>query len=137
MSVESTIPPLPYPVGTAPVKSEQVSRFPRRNNLTVRPRFLISVAKPGTVADDDAAEGSTTGDRGQHRDARDSRDSRGSGGRSGKMTKEQKKAQRGQNKARKFGKVRDDFDLCWKIANGSVCEFGDELSILKPFVFGS
>ncbi|KIM43898.1 hypothetical protein M413DRAFT_17862 [Hebeloma cylindrosporum] len=42
------------------------------------------------------------------------------------MTKEQKKAQRGQNKARKFGKVRDDFDLCWKIANGSICEFGDE-----------
>jgi len=94
---------------------------------------LISVAKPGTVADDDAAEGSTTGNRGQHRDARDSRDSRGSGGRGGKMTKEQKKAQRGQNKARKFGKVRDDFDLCWKIANGSICEFGDELSTLITF----
>jgi len=132
MSVQSTIPPFPYPAGTAPVKSEQVSRFLRRNDLTVHPRFLISVAKPGTVADDDAAEGST-GNRGQHRDARDSRDSRGSGGRGGKMTKEQKKAQRGQNKARKFGKVRDDFDLCWKIANGSICEFGDELSTLITF----
>jgi len=87
------------------------------------------------VADDDAAEGKTTGDRNQHRDGRDStdsRDTRGSG-RGGKMTKEQKKARQGQNKARKFGKVKDEFDLCWKIANGSICEFGSEwvLSILR------
>lgn len=51
------------------------------------------------------------------------------------MTKEQKKAQRGQNKARKFGKVRDDFDLCWKIANGSVCEYGDGLSFFQFILF--
>lgn len=44
------------------------------------------------------------------------------------MTKEQKKARQGQNKARKFGKVKDELDLCWKIANGSICEFGAELS---------
>jgi tRNA-dihydrouridine synthase 3 len=94
-------------------------------------RFLIAVATPQPVTDDDAAEGSTTGDRGQKRDARDAKYSRGGGGRGGKMTKEQKKAQRGQNKARKFGKVRDDFDLCWKIANGSVCEFGEELRVFK------
>jgi len=90
------------------------------------------VATPQAVVDDDAAEGST-GNRGQKRDARDARDSRE--GRGGKMTKEQKKAQRGQNKARKFGKVRDEFDLCWKIANGSVCEFGDELSIFDVIRF--
>ncbi|PPQ85978.1 hypothetical protein CVT25_001677 [Psilocybe cyanescens] len=104
--------PTSFPAGTAPVKAE----------------FLLS-KNPLYVADDDAAEGTTTGDRGQRRDARDanpdSRDSRGPG-KGGKMTKEQKKARQGQNKARKFGKVRDELDLCWKIANGSVCEFGDE-----------
>ena len=42
-----------------------------------------------------------------------------------KLTKEQKKAQRGANKVRKFGKVKDELDLCWKVANGSVCEFGE------------
>ncbi|KDR71559.1 hypothetical protein GALMADRAFT_791101 [Galerina marginata CBS 339.88] len=95
--------------GTAPVKAE----------------YLIST-KPQYLADDDAAEGTT----GQRRDARDSapggdsRDSRGPT--RGKMTKEQKKARQGQNKARKFGKVRDELDLCWKIANGSTCEYGSE-----------
>jgi len=33
------------------------------------------------------------------------------------------------------GTVRDNFDLCWKIANGSVCEFGDELNILNSIFF--
>ncbi|KAF8881681.1 hypothetical protein CPB84DRAFT_1687038 [Gymnopilus junonius] len=42
------------------------------------------------------------------------------------MTKEQKKARQGQNKGRKFGKVRDELDLCWRIANGSICEYGSE-----------
>lgn len=83
--------------------------------------------RPQVVADDDAAEGSTTGDRGQHRDARDSRDTRDSRGPTrGKQTKEQKKAQRGQNKARRFNKVRDELDLCWRVANGSTCEYGAE-----------
>ena len=41
------------------------------------------------------------------------------------MTKEQKKAARGANKGRRFGKVRDELELCWKIANGGECEFGD------------
>ncbi|KAF8065084.1 hypothetical protein FPV67DRAFT_1562931 [Lyophyllum atratum] len=40
------------------------------------------------------------------------------------MTKEQKKAQRGANKGRRFGKVRDELDLCWRIANGATCEYG-------------
>jgi tRNA-dihydrouridine synthase 3 len=42
------------------------------------------------------------------------------------MTKEEKKAQRGANKGRKFGKVRDELNLCWKVAVGSMCEFGSE-----------
>ena len=87
------------------------------------------------AADDDAAEGGTSR-VGRGRDARDGdvdgtsgagQRVSGPGGRSGsgKMTKEQKKAQRGQNKARKFGKVRDELDLCWKVANGVDCEFGE------------
>jgi len=87
------------------------------------------------AADDDAAEGGTSR-VGRGRDARDGdvdgtsgagQRVSGLGGRngSGKMSKEQKKAQRGQNKARKFGKVRDELDLCWKVANGVDCEFGE------------
>jgi tRNA-dihydrouridine synthase 3 len=48
------------------------------------------------------------------------------------MQKEQRKAQRGQNKGRKFGKVKDEVDLCWKVANGAVCEFGDEKCVDSP-----
>ena len=91
-------------------------------------RYLISF-KPKYVADDDAAEGTTTGDRKQNRDGRNSTPGEaGNNGRGGKMSKEQKKARQGQNKGRKFGKVRDELDLCWRIANGTVCEYGAELS---------
>jgi len=41
------------------------------------------------------------------------------------MSKEEKKATRGANKGRRFGKVRDEVDLCWKIANESICEYGE------------
>ncbi|KAF8151441.1 zinc finger dihydrouridine synthase [Crassisporium funariophilum] len=113
MEIETAVPApirVSYPLGTAPVKAE----------------YLIST-KPQYIADDDAAEGTTSNTRSRDvRDARDSdpRDSRGPA--RGKLTKEQKKAQRGANKGRKFGKVRDELDLCWKIANGSICEFGEE-----------
>ena len=90
-------------------------------------RFLISTKNQYAItADDDAAEGTTSHSRGQpHRHGQDvdARDIRGPS--RGKLTKEQKKTQRGANKGRKFGKVRDELDLCWKVANGSVCEFGE------------
>ena len=86
-------------------------------------RFLLS-AKLEPLPDDDAAEGTTApSQRSSRNDPRG--DSRSSGGKK-TFTKEQKKAQRGANKGRKFGKVRDELDLCWRIANGSVCEFGAE-----------
>lgn len=50
------------------------------------------------------------------------------------MSKEEKKAQRGQNRGRRFGKVRDEFDLCWKIANGAVCEHGTEYVALPSSI---
>jgi tRNA-dihydrouridine synthase 3 len=75
--------------------------------------------------DDDASEGTTSHSRGYARDG-ESGDARSRGSSRGKMSKEQKKAHRGQNKGRKFGKVRDELDLCWRVANGSTCEFGAE-----------
>ncbi|TFK31535.1 hypothetical protein BDQ12DRAFT_693979 [Crucibulum laeve] len=100
-------PTVNYPVGTAPVKAE----------------FLISV-KPQNILDDDTAEGKTSSGRGYARDGENG-DSRSRNSQR-KLSKEEKKAQRGANKGRRFGKTRDDLDLCWKVANGSMCEFGEE-----------
>ncbi|KAF9039046.1 zinc finger dihydrouridine synthase [Panaeolus papilionaceus] len=111
---------------------EQVLRFPP-GTAPVKAEFVISAKPIAPAVDDDAAEGtvSSSSKRDSARDGNvngtmDMRDLRGpSRGNAQKLTKEQKKAQRGQNKGRKFGKVRDELDLCWKVANGSVCEFGD------------
>ena len=32
----------------------------------------------------------------------------------------------GQSKERKFWKVRDEWELCWKVGNSTSCEFGEE-----------
>lgn len=90
-----------YPRGTAPIKTE----------------FLIRHIEQSSVYDDDAAEGSK---RPPHRLAE------------GDLaeTKQQKKAQRGQNKGRKFGKVRDGLELCWKVGNGILCESGETYRVL-------
>ncbi len=90
----------------------------------IESRYLISV-EPVAVPDDDAAEGGTNHPTTSGRDDRD-RDDRGGGPSRKKKSKEEKKARQGQNKNRKFGKVRDDFDLCFKVASGSVCDFGPE-----------
>ncbi|KAG1859955.1 zinc finger dihydrouridine synthase [Suillus tomentosus] len=95
------------PPGTAPVKRQ----------------FLLSPATLPTV-DDDAAEGSTAHTGTSRVDAVDT-DPRGTGGRK-KWTKAQKKEKRGANKGRKFGKVHDQLELCWRVANGKICEHGDE-----------
>jgi tRNA-dihydrouridine synthase 3 len=103
----------PVASGTAPVKAEYL--------LTVESHFTSS-----SIPDDDAAEGGTsrgTG-RGRRDDERDQDQAHGPSRK--KYSKEQKKAQRGANKGRRFGKVRDDLELCWRIAVGSVCEFGEE-----------
>ncbi|KAI6126750.1 hypothetical protein F5141DRAFT_1083094 [Pisolithus sp. B1] len=88
------------PPGTAPVKTDLLA------------------------ADDDAAEGSTSyAGRGPSRPDADADSA--PGGRK-KFTKEQKKAQRGANKGRRFGKVRDELELCWRVANGTICERGSD-----------
>ncbi|KAG5644019.1 tRNA-dihydrouridine synthase 3 [Asterophora parasitica] len=100
-----------FPAGTAPVKAE----------------YLLSANHAVGAHDDDAAEGGSNRTRGNSRNGEgDARDSRSGGPSRGKMTKEQKKAQRGANKGRRFGKVRDELDLCWRVANGEICEYGAE-----------
>lgn len=49
-----------------------------------------------------------------------------SGAQRKKLAREEKKKRRGQNKGRRFQKVRDELDLCWKVAAGEACEFGSE-----------
>ena len=43
-----------------------------------------------------------------------------------KLTKEEKKAQRGSNKGRRWAKVRDEVDLCWRFAGSGECDFGSQ-----------
>ena len=82
------------------------------------------------MPDDDAAEGSSG--RTGRRDDRDADDDGGNhgGSKRRKWTKEEKKNKRGANKGRRFQKVRDDLELCWKIARGNPCEFGDKCVVM-------
>ncbi|KAG6877528.1 tRNA-dihydrouridine synthase 3 [Termitomyces sp. T159_Od127] len=94
---------------------------------SVKAEYLLPVNNAVGAPDDDATEGITArSDR--EGDARTNGDNRSSrpGPMRGKLTKEQKKAQRGANKGRRFGKVRDELDLCWRVANDSNCEYGAE-----------
>lgn len=49
-----------------------------------------------------------------------------SGAQRRKLAKEEKKKNRGANKNRRFGKVTQEVELCWKLASGAPCEFGDQ-----------
>ncbi|KIY72907.1 zinc finger dihydrouridine synthase [Cylindrobasidium torrendii FP15055 ss-10] len=95
-----------FAAGTAPIKAE----------------FIVSTSAPARAADDDAAEGGTAHAGGST--GTDPRDDGGNAGGRKKMNKADKK--RGQNKGRRFGKIRDDLDLCWKVASGAACEFASE-----------
>ena len=92
------------------------------------------------MLDDDTAERATSHLTGSSRDI-EGIDNRGedaeedeSGGGSKRLTpaqrrklsKEEKKKRSGANKGRRFGKMRDEVELCWKVAVGRNCEFGDK-----------
>ena len=51
------------------------------------------------------------------------------GARRKKLVKEEKKKHRGQNKNRRWNKLHDEQDLCWKLAIGGRCEFGPTESV--------
>ncbi|EJD52031.1 FMN-linked oxidoreductase [Auricularia subglabra TFB-10046 SS5] len=86
--------------GTAPVKAE----------------YIIS-ADPQPAIDDDAAEGTTgTHERGNAGDE-DERPSKRA-----RYNKQDRKKQRGANKGRRFAQVRDELQLCPKVAGGGTCD---------------
>ncbi|KAI0767228.1 zinc finger dihydrouridine synthase [Fomes fomentarius] len=102
------------PPGTAPIK----------------PEFLLSV-QPRDVPDDDAAEGGTSHINGRPdaapgNEGPDAQGKRLSGAQRKKLAKEERKNKRGANKGRRFQKVRDELELCFRIASGKQCEFGSE-----------
>lgn len=87
----------------------------------IKPEYLISYTTQD-LPDDDAAEGSTNASR---KSRGQDEYQRSTGPQRKHMSKEEKKATRGANKGRRFGKTRDEIDLCWKIANESICEYGE------------
>jgi tRNA-dihydrouridine synthase 3 len=95
---------------------------------------VISIDNNVILDSDDEAEESTnqvTGSRAAFHAEDDTKVTDGdrkklSGAQRKKLAKEQKKNQRGQNKGRRFQKIRDELNLCWRIAAGQLCEFGHE-----------
>lgn len=49
-----------------------------------------------------------------------------SGAQRKKLAKEERKNKRGANKGRRFQKVRDEVELCYRVASGKQCDFGQE-----------
>lgn len=104
-------------------------------------RYIVSVRLPA-VPDDDSAEGTTNvvhsnrpardpdpGDEGD--DEPPAKRKKLTGAQRKKLVKEEKKKNRGANKGRKFGKVTDEVELCWKLASGLECEFGEKSVVLR------
>lgn len=86
--------------------------------------------QPREFPDDDAAEGSTS-----HVNGRPDVNGNGNGAEEGKrlsgaqrkkLAKEERKNKRGANKGRRFQKVRDEVELCFRVAGGMQCDFGAE-----------
>ena len=100
-------------------------------------RFLLSL-QPRDVPDDDAAEGSTSHVNGRPDAApasgAEEPGKRLSGAQRKKLAKEERKQKRGANKGRRFQKVRDEVELCHKVASGKQCDFGAECVL---YYFGS
>ncbi|KAH9937802.1 zinc finger dihydrouridine synthase [Epithele typhae] len=97
----------------------------------IKPEYLLSV-QPRDAPDDDAAEGGTShvAAHGRPDGAIDAGDDGGgkrlSGAQRKKLAKEERKNKRGANKGRRFQKVRDDVELCFRVASGQQCDFGAE-----------
>ena len=119
----------------SPVSSAlSLSTFLHSIQLFFHARYFTSL-QSRSLPDDDAAEGYTSHvslDRPTEVDDDDQNaptqgdPSRISGAQRRKLAREEKKKRRGQNKGRRFQKMRDELDLCWKVAAGETCEFGSE-----------
>ncbi|KAF7800241.1 hypothetical protein EIP86_011488 [Pleurotus ostreatoroseus] len=97
------------PPGTAPIK----------------PEYILSNVS-AILPDDDAAEGSTSHLSRNKGNTGNDDGERHAGPKRKKWSKEERKNKRGANKGRRFQKVRDELELCWKIASEKPCEFGSE-----------
>lgn len=125
-----------YPAGTAPVKAEFVQPITCMAlvlGLTASLRYLVSAPENLQAQIDDASaeEGTNhaTRKRMQEGDLKDDsalKKPRLTGAERRKLTKDEKKAQRGSNKGRRWAKVRDEVDLCWRFAGSGKCDFGSE-----------
>ena len=96
-------------------------------------RFLIH-DHPPTAIDDDLAEGGHDS-RGEDepRNALDgdeppTKKPRLSGAQKKKLARASGVKQTGANKGRRFAKVRDEIDVCWKFASGETCPNGPRYS---------
>lgn len=91
-------------------------------------RYIIS-AKPTAFVDDDAVEaqsnplGSTEIDDPNQPPPKKARIS---GAQKKKIAREEGRKQKGANKGRKFTKIREEVDVCWKFANGEQCPHGSK-----------
>ena len=114
-----------HPAGTAPVKAE----------------FLLSALENLQSQVDDASAEEGTNHAAQKRRQEDDVKDDGtpkkpklSGSERRKLAKEEKKAQRGSNKGRRWAKVRDEVELCWRFAGSGKCDFGPECVSSRPLV---
>lgn len=55
-----------------------------------------------------------------------------SGAQRKKLAKEERKNKRGANKGRRFQKMRDEVELCFRVAGGKQCDFGAECVFPLP-----
>ncbi|KAH8981918.1 zinc finger dihydrouridine synthase [Lactarius hatsudake] len=106
-----------YPAGTAPIKAE----------------FLTSTAESLQPQVDDASTEEGTNRSAQKRrqeddpnDADSPKKPKLTAAERRKLSKEEKKAQRGSNKGRRWAKMRDEVELCWRFAGSGKCDFGSE-----------
>ncbi|KAI9513479.1 zinc finger dihydrouridine synthase [Russula earlei] len=119
-----------HPSGTAPVKAEFVQPvippFDTRNfeaprSMMLRRRKELNALRKNGIS-------RTTMLR---------KKPRLSGAEKRKFTKEEKKAQRGSNKGRRWAKVRDEVELCWRFAGSGKCDFGSECAKPRDISFPS
>jgi tRNA-dihydrouridine synthase 3 len=125
-----------YPAGTAPVKAEYASLIELSFvclSLSTTIRFLTSTAESLQPQVDDASTEEGTNRSAQKRKQEGNPNDDGSpkkpklnNAERRKLSKEEKKAQRGSNKGRRWAKVRDEVELCWRFAGSGKCDFGSE-----------
>ncbi|KAI0273872.1 zinc finger dihydrouridine synthase [Russula aff. rugulosa BPL654] len=106
-----------YPAGTAPVKAEFLLSVPDK----LQPQIDDASAEEGLNLS--ATKRKQEGISNNHST---SKKTKLSGAAKRKLTKEEKKAQRGSNKGRRWAKVRDEVELCWRFAGSGQCDFGSE-----------